>query len=403
MLRRRSRAAFLGAGVLALSLLGTATGSAVVEPFEWAGPGKSAERTAFNWRSGLTPTNVATLHRSWGVGGGVFTPPIIADGIIVAGDNGGTGRTRLRALDADTGAVVWTKAYGSSTTAKVSAPSTSGSLVFVTVERATILGWIYDLYAYDLHDGDLVWDAEIGVANRGTGPRDVLFTSGRVITPTASGNGFKRLAVYQASTGYWRYSVTPGGNISAFAANSAVAYVATKTAIEVYDLDTGSNVNTILGGAGSTSIIVSASGIYATPPNRVVNYDSTGFVTFNRQLTAGCNARMRVLTPKMVGYSQDCGTAAKPEFLQRGTPAPAMLPGGVANGDRPVAAAQQFIVAVTGNRALKFWDTRAPRLGQTLTTPTLASGANITTTGGPIVAAGKLIVPEVAGLEVFIV
>ena len=403
MLRRRSRAAFLGAGVLALSILGTASGSAVVEPFEWGGPGKTAARTAFNWRSGISPNDVATLHRSWGVGGGVFTPPIITDGIIVAGDNGGTGRARLRALDADTGAVAWTKTYGSSTTAKVSAPSTNGSLVFVTVERATILGWIYDLYAYDLLDGDLIWDAEIGVANRGTGPRDVLFSSGRVITPTAEGNGFKRLAVYQAATGQWRYSVTPGGNISAFAADSAVTYVATNTAIEAYDLDTGVNVNTFLGGAGSTSIIVSASGIYATPPNRVINFDATGFVTFNRQLDPGCNARMRVLTPKMVGYSQACGAAGEPEFVQRGASALAMRPSGVADGDRPIAAARDFIVAVTGDRALKFWDTRDPRLGQALPVPPLASQANITSTGGPIVAGGKLIVPEVAGLEVFVV
>ncbi len=407
MLRRRSRAAFLGAGVLALSILGTSTGSATVQPYEWGGPGKTAARTAFNWRSGFTATSLPNVTKAWGVGGGTFTPPVRVGSAIVAGDNGGTGRARLRAFDAATGTVLWTKNFGADAITRVGAPATNGSLVYVTVERATILGYIYDLYAYDIADGDLAWSAEIGVANRKAGPRDVLFTGGRVLTPTASGNGFKRLAVYNATTGVWRYSVTPGGNISAFAANSAVMYVASSAALEVYDLDTGSNVNTVFGGAGATSIIVAASGIYttipstSTTPSRITHFDATGFVLWSKALDAGCSARARVLTAGMFGVSMSCASPATPVFYERGAPVLAMQPSDTTGGDRPIAAAREFIIAIGASGQLKAWDTRNLRWGLPIAVPTLANPAVATGTGGAILAFGQLIVPERGGIEVF--
>jgi PQQ-like domain len=407
MLRRRSRAAFLGAGVLALSILGTSASSAIVQANEWGGPGKTAARTAFNWRSGLTAANLPTLTKAWGVGGGTFTPPVRVGAAIIAGDNGGTGRARLRAFDATSGTVLWTKNFGSDTITRVGAPATNGNLVYVTVERATILGYIYDLYAYEIDGGVLAWSAEIGVANRKAGPRDVLFTSGKVLTPTAAGNGFKRLAVYNATTGVWLYSVTPGGNISAFAANPAVAYVASSVALEVYDLDTGSNVNTVQGGAGASSIIVAASGIYTTIPStsttpaRITHFDSTGFVAWSKALAPGCSARARVLTAAMLGVSMSCANPTLPDFYERGFPALAMGPVGAAGGDRPIAAAREFVVAVGANGQLKAWDLRSGRAGLPITTPTLANPAIATATGGAIVAAGQLVVPERGGIEVF--
>ncbi len=407
MLRPRSRAAFFGAGVLALSILGTSTGSAIVEPYEWGGPGKTAARTAFNWRSGFTATSLPTLTKAWGVGGGTFTPPVRAGDAVVAGDNGGTGRARLRAFDAAAGTVLWTKNFGSDTITRVGAPATNGDLVYVTVERATILGYIYDLYAYDLSDGALAWSAEIGVANRRVGPRDVLFTGGRVLTPTADGNGFKRLAVYNANTGTWLYSVTPGGNISAFAANPAVAYVASSTALEVYDLDTGSNVRTVSGGARASSIIVAASGIYTTTPGtsttpaRITHFDATGFISWSKTLAAGCSARARVLTPAMFGVSMSCASPTKPDFYDRDSASPAMIPGGAVGGDRPIAAGREFVIAIGANGQLKAWDTRGPRLGQPIATPTLAHPGAVTTTGGAILGSGQLIVPEQGAIEVF--
>jgi outer membrane protein assembly factor BamB len=406
MMRRTSRGV-LGAGVLAVSVFASALGASsaggAIADGEWGGPGRVGGRTAYNPAAGLGPSELPNLRLQWSSNGGVFTPPVLASGIVVAGDNGGNNAARLRAYELDGGDLLWQKNFGPTATTKIGPPSTNGELVFVTVERDSSLGFLYDLYAYDIGDGTRAWSAELGISGRQIRPREVVVTNTAVLTPTATGNHFTAIAGYTPATGFWRYSRSPGGTIASFAAANGRLFVATDRAGASYDLDIGTPLESLPDIVGAHSMAVTDGALFLATTTRLKGSDAVGAgPRWYRDATAGCRPRVRVVSTLLAIASQHQCAAGLPLVFDRGGGAPGFALQSVAAGDTPIAFGYKVLVAVTATGSLKGWDMRTgSSLGRALSAPATFAPVVVTTNGGPILASKHLVVPEYGALQVF--
>lgn len=401
---RRASTSGVVAGVLGLAavLLAPVPAGAAIADGEWGGPGRLSGHTAYNPASQIGPSEIGTLQSAWTATGGDFTPPVVAGDIVVAGDNGGRGAARLRAFALDDGELLWQKNFGPDEATAIGPPSTNGALVFVTVERASPLGFLYDLYAYDLETGTREWSAEIGISGRQIRPREVVVTSSAVLTPTASGNHFTAVAGYTPATGFWRYSRSPGGTIASFAAANGRFFVATDRGGASYDLDLGTLIDDMPGITGVRSIAVTDGSLFVATTTQFKGLDTSGGPRWTRDATAGCRPRVRVITTLLAIASQHTCAAAPPLVFARNGAGPGFALQAVVGGDTPVAFGYKVLLGVSATGKLKAWDMRTgPTLGRALAMPATAAPVIVSSHGGPVVASGHVVVPEYGVLQAF--
>jgi polyvinyl alcohol dehydrogenase (cytochrome) len=134
---------------------------------------------------GPAPEQVGALQQAWAFRSptGDFTgTPVIADGILVAGDHGGS----IYALDAVTGEVKWSKQVGHpiNGTAAIDVNTPGGPTVFVPVAE---LGGPR-LLALSLADGATRWDAELSNQPDASVYGSPVFWRGTVYTGTSGPN-----------------------------------------------------------------------------------------------------------------------------------------------------------------------------------------------------------------------
>src|SRR4051812_31061810 len=94
-----------GRGILALTLVAVAAAAAPARA-DWPVYGHDIANTRHTPGEGPTPSEARSLEQAWAFGSptGDFTgTPVVADGVVVAGDQAGT----AYALDAVTGKKLW--------------------------------------------------------------------------------------------------------------------------------------------------------------------------------------------------------------------------------------------------------------------------------------------------------
>lgn len=125
---------------------------------DWPMYGHDLSNTRNSGASGPPPRQVPTMHQAWKFSSstGDFTgTPVVADGILVAGNNGGS----VYALDAASGKLLWSKAVGDPVngSAAIDLAAPAGPTVYVPVGRVSSP----HLLALSLTDGSTRWDTTL--------------------------------------------------------------------------------------------------------------------------------------------------------------------------------------------------------------------------------------------------
>ncbi len=192
----------------------------------------------------LGPDTVVNLSPHWitPTEGSWLSSPSVANGIVyVAGGNGG-----IYALNASSGAIVWTKQVNLGFT---SSPAVAGGMVFAGT-GGYLVG---DLYAFDASTGDLVWTKAIGPASSPAVVNGILYV-----------RGLEYVFALNARTGQplWGHEIEDYSYASPAVANGAVYFVEWGGALTALDANTGQTLWKCYIRAGDSSPAVANGVVY---------------------------------------------------------------------------------------------------------------------------------------------
>ncbi len=403
MILRTPRALFFGICIAVVSVVPVQESDAALSAKGWGNPGRVSGRTAAAPNSGIGVAELQSLSGSWRVDGGEFTPPVVTSALVIAGDNGGNGAVRLRAFRLGDGASRWQRAFGSSSAGSIGPPSTDGNLVFVTVERRIPSGFAQDLFAFHIADGTHAWKAELGTSTRRLGAQEVTVTSGTVLTRTSSGTDYTAVAGYSAATGFWRYSRTPGGAVTAFVASDGRLFVATDTTGASYDLDLGQPLIPISSIAGMKSLAVAGDRLFGSTTTHVSAVSaSLGYAVWSVPASEGCEPVLRVITAELVIASQKTCANGPPLVLTRAGANYSAILDDALSGDIPIVFGDHVLIATSTAGRIKAWNLiHGVVYGTKISLPRTREPVMYSRFGGPVVAWDRVIVPEHGALQVF--
>lgn len=394
MTRLRFLGALVTTGALLVSVSGATASQAALVNTDWGSARNGAGRTAFNAYAGVS-TSLGSYGVRWSVAGGTFSAPILVGSTVVVVDSNVGGRTRLEAFDSASGAARWKHDLGLASITSIGAPASDGTRVFAVIERSGGTNiWRYDLNAYSLTTGTLNWTAQLGTSSVRIGPKPILTTPGYLFVRGPSSNATRKVLKFSGS-GQYHWSITASAPITNIALGGGVLYTASASSIHVADADSGVTLTSL--GVGGNSIAVSGGLLYVASPTAFTAINTSFFNPAWSKLTApGCGASVAVISAKVAYASQTCVGGA-PIYVDRASGFPALTLQGIGPNDVPVAASGVIVLGVRLG-ALRAWNATS---GASMNVPATAAKVSTGNGGGPIMAKGMVIVPEIGRLEVF--
>jgi outer membrane protein assembly factor BamB len=194
---------------------------------DWPMERFDARGSAFNTSETLlSRATVGGLVPAWSADFGVHDPPVVAGGLLYVTDREG-----VHAVDASTGAFVWTADPGGNS--HWSGVSAGWNAVFTASTGGRL-----SLWSLDASTGVVVWEAEVEGGNGITRPvpaGDMVFLATHVTTGDEPGT----LHAYDAATGTERWSRTSEHRFSVPAIVGGVVYTHTTGTVFALDGSTG--------------------------------------------------------------------------------------------------------------------------------------------------------------------
>jgi alcohol dehydrogenase (cytochrome c) len=183
------------------------------DPADWLMYSRTYDAQRFSPLDQINRANVATLERVWSrplAAGPLEVIPIVRQGVMYLTTPGGReGASRVWALDAATGDLLWEYAPGGTATSRVKALAIYGDMVYYTAPAAS--GEPSPIVALDAATGAVRWQTLASIENHTAG---AIVVEGKVLSGRTCNSVRENcyVAAHDARTGkeVWRFYTTPG-------------------------------------------------------------------------------------------------------------------------------------------------------------------------------------------------